>query len=334
MFHQRNAKFYSGKHDHARDELSGPLGDATASRRHALRTNESTISNSHRPPYGGNKQDHPGPPRWPAYPRPPFGYGVPVWNTQVPTTTTPRPPTLLFFLSVALKARSCEAALLVLRVQGTHVHQDSLSSSVQEGRRVKEGGCFYKSERYEHGDSVETPEPCLNCTCQKGVLVCYLRVCPTVGTPAPGCFTARETGQYSFAPKPVIRPYDSGIDEVELSARTPSVIIEQPEQSTTAEVDVTTTTTDSPSKTTTTTAAAAQTSPEATTCSRSSHDVHPDHNDDSSSNRPGTSSTPEDVVGTVTAMGIPPTSTSSLPVETTTTALVDFSEVTTATLSG
>lgn len=56
-------------------------------------------------------------------------------------------------------------------------------------------GCFYKSERYEHGDVVSTPEPCLNCTCQKGVLVCYLRVCPTTGTPAPGCFTAREAGE-------------------------------------------------------------------------------------------------------------------------------------------
>ncbi|KAL3195803.1 hypothetical protein MRX96_015692 [Rhipicephalus microplus] len=42
---------------------------------------------------------------------------------------------------------------------------------------------------------LETTEPCLDCTCQKGVLVCYLRVCTTVGTPAPGCFTTKEAGQ-------------------------------------------------------------------------------------------------------------------------------------------
>lgn len=290
---------------------------------------QSAISNAHRPPYGGNKQDYPGPPRWPAYPRPPFGYGVPVGNIQVPTT--PKPPS-----------------------------------------------CFYKSERYEHGDSVETPEPCLNCTCQKGVLVCYLRVCPAIGTPAPGCFTAREAGQccpsvfcsgdkksettttpppptdddyydypatvdydaeatttttttttttrrpvttstrrYSFAPKPVKRPYDSGIDEVELSARTPSVIVEQTEQSTTAEVDVATTTTELPSTTTT---EAVHTSPEATTAGRPATTFAPTT---TQQHPTGTASSTEDVV-TVTATGITPTATTSLPV-TTTTASVGLS---------
>ncbi|XP_075745681.1 uncharacterized protein LOC119161423 isoform X2 [Rhipicephalus microplus] len=291
---------------------------------------QSTISNAHRPPYGGNKQDHPGPPKWPAYPRPPFGYGVPVGNIQVPTT--PRPPS-----------------------------------------------CFYKSERYEHGESVETPEPCLNCTCQKGVLVCYLRVCPTIGTPAPGCFTAREAGQccpsvfcsgdkksettttpppptdddyydypatidydtdtttttttttttrrpftistrrYSFAPKPFKRPYDSGIDEVELSARTPSVIVEQTEQSTTAEDDVTVTATELSSTTTTTTKAATQTSSEATTARRPVTTFTPTTAAQKHQSA-GTSSTPKDVA--VTATGITPTATTSLPVKTTT-RLVD-----------
>ncbi|XP_049271150.1 uncharacterized protein LOC119391204 [Rhipicephalus sanguineus] len=293
---------------------------------------QSTTSNVHRPPYGGNKPDNPGPPRWPAYPRPPFGYGVPVGNIQVPTT--PKPPS-----------------------------------------------CFYKSERYEHGDSVETPEPCLNCTCQKGVLVCYLRVCPTIGTPAPGCFTAREAGQccpsvfcsgdkksettttpppptdddyydypatidydtdtttttttttttrrpfttptrrYSFAPRPFNRPYASGIDEVELSARTPSVIVEHTEQSTTAEVDVTTVTTDLPSTTTTTTEAATQISSEATTARRPVTTFTPTTTTQQQS---AASTTPEDVVVTVTAMSITPTATTSLPVGTTM-ASVDLS---------
>ncbi|XP_070390118.1 mucin-2-like isoform X2 [Dermacentor albipictus] len=294
---------------------------------------QSTINNAHRPPYGGDKQNYPGPPRWPAYPRPPFGYGVPVGNVQVPTT--PRPPS-----------------------------------------------CFYKSERYEHGDSVETPEPCLNCTCQKGVLVCYLRVCPVIGTPAPGCFTAREAGQccpsvfcsgdkksettttpppptdddyydypatvdyeaeatttttttttttrrpvttstrrYSFAPKPVKRPYDSGMDEVELSARTPSVIVEQTEQSTTAEVDVATTTTELPSTTTTTTTEAAQTSPEATTTGRPTTAFAPTTTQQHTA---GTASSPKHFV-TVTAIGITPTATTSLPVTTTTTVSTGLS---------
>ncbi|KAH8042253.1 hypothetical protein HPB51_021337 [Rhipicephalus microplus] len=111
--------------------MLGPLGNATASRRHTLRQNE---------PYGERGSV----PQMPV-PRS-HGYGVTIGNVQVPTT--PRPPS-----------------------------------------------CFYKSERYEHGDSVETTEPCLDCTCQKGVLVCYLRVCTTVGTPAPGCFTTKEAGQ-------------------------------------------------------------------------------------------------------------------------------------------
>ncbi|KAK8767573.1 hypothetical protein V5799_005646, partial [Amblyomma americanum] len=276
---------------------------------------QSTVHNAHRPPnypyqQGGNKQ--PGPPRWPAYPRPPFGYGVPVGNIQVPTT--PRPPS-----------------------------------------------CFYKSERYEHGDSVETPEPCLNCTCQKGVLVCYLRVCPAIGTPAPGCFTARESGQccpnvfcsgdkksettttpppptdddyydypatvdyeaeastttttttttttrrpytaptrrYSFAPKPVKRPYGGVHDDVELSARTPSVIVEQTE-TTTTEADVTTTTTRGASTTTT---EEAQAKPDVTTAVPLATTFAP-------TTKPSltTTTTPEDVV-TVTATGIAPTAT-------------------------
>ncbi|XP_076346183.1 uncharacterized protein LOC143244773 [Tachypleus tridentatus] len=40
-------------------------------------------------------------------------------------------------------------------------------------------GCLYQDVLYNHGVSVSTPEPCLNCTCNKGVLLCNLRVCPT-----------------------------------------------------------------------------------------------------------------------------------------------------------
>ncbi len=42
-----------------------------------------------------------------------------------------------------------------------------------------------------------TPEPCLNCTCRKGVLLCFLRVCPTLFqlSPHENCKTVREPGQ-------------------------------------------------------------------------------------------------------------------------------------------
>ena len=40
-----------------------------------------------------------------------------------------------------------------------------------------------------------TPEPCLNCTCKKGVLLCFLRVCPSLVIPLQeNCVTIREPG--------------------------------------------------------------------------------------------------------------------------------------------
>lgn len=41
-------------------------------------------------------------------------------------------------------------------------------------------GCSYQGVKYTHGDQVVTSEPCLNCTCKKGVLLCFLKVCPTL----------------------------------------------------------------------------------------------------------------------------------------------------------
>lgn len=42
-----------------------------------------------------------------------------------------------------------------------------------------------------------TPEPCLNCTCKKGVLLCLLRVCPSLVHQHVGdtCVTTRDPGQ-------------------------------------------------------------------------------------------------------------------------------------------
>ncbi|KAF8785226.1 hypothetical protein HNY73_010798 [Argiope bruennichi] len=61
--------------------------------------------------------------------------------------------------------------------------------------RTTTPGCAYKGERYAHGEQVATTEPCLNCTCIRAVVVCYLRVCPSASAPPPGCFLAREPGQ-------------------------------------------------------------------------------------------------------------------------------------------
>ncbi|CAH1378707.1 unnamed protein product, partial [Tenebrio molitor] len=48
--------------------------------------------------------------------------------------------------------------------------------------------CWYNDETHGEGTEVITPEPCLNCTCIKGALLCYLRVCPKLpNPPPPGC---------------------------------------------------------------------------------------------------------------------------------------------------
>ncbi|KAL1450490.1 hypothetical protein WDU94_002854 [Cyamophila willieti] len=50
------------------------------------------------------------------------------------------------------------------------------------------GGCMYGGSAYEEGAPVPVEEPCLNCACTRGSLVCHLRVCPTMPDPPPrGC---------------------------------------------------------------------------------------------------------------------------------------------------
>uniref|UniRef100_T1KTK7 VWFC domain-containing protein n=1 Tax=Tetranychus urticae TaxID=32264 RepID=T1KTK7_TETUR len=57
--------------------------------------------------------------------------------------------------------------------------------------------CTYQGRKYPHGEQVITSEPCLNCTCKRGVLLCFLRVCPSqihlhIDE---NCETIREPGQ-------------------------------------------------------------------------------------------------------------------------------------------
>ncbi|CAH1154288.1 unnamed protein product [Phaedon cochleariae] len=51
-----------------------------------------------------------------------------------------------------------------------------------------EADCKYEEEIHGEGTEVPTAEPCLNCTCSRGVLLCYLRVCTKLPNPPPaGC---------------------------------------------------------------------------------------------------------------------------------------------------
>ncbi|XP_076250822.1 uncharacterized protein LOC143190435 [Rhynchophorus ferrugineus] len=48
--------------------------------------------------------------------------------------------------------------------------------------------CLYDNQKHPEGSEVPTGEPCLNCTCTRNVLLCYLRVCPQLPNPPPqGC---------------------------------------------------------------------------------------------------------------------------------------------------
>lgn len=45
------------------------------------------------------------------------------------------------------------------------------------------GGCSYKGRKYYDLDEVVTSQPCLNCTCQRGFVSCFLKVCPVLNPP-------------------------------------------------------------------------------------------------------------------------------------------------------
>ncbi|KAK4876169.1 hypothetical protein RN001_012591 [Aquatica leii] len=45
--------------------------------------------------------------------------------------------------------------------------------------------CWFENQKHKEGEAVGTTESCLNCTCTRGTLVCYLRVCPKLLNPPP-----------------------------------------------------------------------------------------------------------------------------------------------------
>lgn len=55
--------------------------------------------------------------------------------------------------------------------------------------------CYYNFQHYEEGDRIVTNEPCLNCTCHKRMLMCYLRVCPFTKAVGQDCTVEKRPDQ-------------------------------------------------------------------------------------------------------------------------------------------
>lgn len=55
--------------------------------------------------------------------------------------------------------------------------------------------CYYNFQHYSEGDRIITNEPCLNCTCHKRMLMCYLRVCPFTKAVGQNCSVEKRPDQ-------------------------------------------------------------------------------------------------------------------------------------------
>lgn len=55
---------------------------------------------------------------------------------------------------------------------------------------------MYKGRKYAHSEEVVTSQACLNCTCQRGFVSCFLRVCPVLDPPENDdtCYLLKEPG--------------------------------------------------------------------------------------------------------------------------------------------
>ncbi|KAG9509619.1 hypothetical protein GZH46_01856, partial [Fragariocoptes setiger] len=62
-------------------------------------------------------------------------------------------------------------------------------------RQLKDRGCYYMLKHYQNGEQIHTDEPCLNCTCQNSMLMCYLRVCPYIRPLGDRCIIERVQGE-------------------------------------------------------------------------------------------------------------------------------------------
>lgn len=58
----------------------------------------------------------------------------------------------------------------------------------RDGRTADDGGgCFYSMKYYNHGERINTTEPCLNCNCIDSKLKCFMKVCPLIKPLQDGC---------------------------------------------------------------------------------------------------------------------------------------------------
>ncbi|XP_039292177.1 titin homolog [Nilaparvata lugens] len=80
--------------------------------------------------------------------------------------------------------------------------EDSTALSNPQDSQITEyyGGtnstsCYYNYQQYQEGDRIITQEPCLNCTCQNRMLMCYLRVCPYTKDVGQDCTVEKRSDQ-------------------------------------------------------------------------------------------------------------------------------------------
>ncbi|XP_046680257.1 titin [Homalodisca vitripennis] len=89
---------------------------------------------------------------------------------------------LLFSYATAAPAPITEGDLA--QSQALEYHNDTGASR-----------CYYNFQHYEEGDRIVTNEPCLNCTCHKRMLMCYLRVCPFTKAVGQDCTVEKKPDQ-------------------------------------------------------------------------------------------------------------------------------------------
>lgn len=56
-------------------------------------------------------------------------------------------------------------------------------------------GCFYSMRYYNHGERINSTEPCLNCQCMDSKLKCFMKVCPLIKPLQDGCVIEPNPGE-------------------------------------------------------------------------------------------------------------------------------------------
>nr|CAD7262978.1 unnamed protein product [Timema shepardi] len=87
-------------------------------------------------------------------------------------------------------------AMIYLPIVATSVPSGRLFSEAGATITQERNNCHYAEAVYAEGEHILTEEPCLNCSCVRGSLVCYLKVCPHLpNPPPPGCILLHRNHQ-------------------------------------------------------------------------------------------------------------------------------------------